>query len=697
MRIFYCVKSTPIDLLKDRPTSHKSSKIKIKFADPKAITRREFTSVDNIEYLEVTDSKTTERLRLAELYDRLMNREIFETMFEDLDHHNVFEEYRAFNEQFYKKIQDVVAEDDLIVVNDSSLFLLPSMTKARVAFRNLRFEGCFIEKVPFYRHILKNIVLAQKFFDSKESLDSFNNYMMCSYEMRDVEKGGCWYLKPYADKFAVIDTLEHILKLSRQSIANPACLMENKLSSRFNCELLKYLCNFEVPKIRKCVLTDVNLIHIEPFIKKNPHIHTRYLRSDVDLNEETSRMIQYLKKMYSTSFSVADPVEYTHIVAEMFFCDVFVGTQYREIAQLFGRPVIDDSYDPFKLSEEVERVVSGSELRKYSVIGEEEYLREFMEVNGYKIVLNQLSNEDEAIDRLSKEICALIYRPHKHQHEIEYYKKITGGEEDEIYVKKGSKMHTEHRESYHPIMFGENSYFDLKNKMRMKKPEPLNKEEVKRFWKESNKTILLDYDGTLTPIIDDPDKAVLSARAKDILMGLSKASKVVICSGRSQAKLDEWIPKEIEVYAEHGAFHRINGEWRTIKEKNNVLDVAREIMEYYLKRTPGTIIEEKTAGLGFHYRQAKNFCIDKLYTLLRKVGGENVQLGKMVIEIKASTKDCVCKALDPAICVGDDRTDEDMFKVCKGISIKVGEEESHATFYIKDVDGLLDMLSALIE
>ncbi|ELA42513.1 trehalose-phosphatase, partial [Vittaforma corneae ATCC 50505] len=193
---------------------------------------------------------------------------------------------------------------------------------------------------------------------------------------------------------------------------------------------------------------------------------------------------------------------------------------------------------------------------------EEEYLKEFMEVNGYNIVLGQLPGEDGTIDRLSKEICALICP--KLQSEIEYCKKIIGDTENGVYMKRGSKLPAEHKESYHPIIFGENSYFDLKSKRRMKMPEPLNAEQAKRLWEKSSKTILLDYDGTLTPIVEDPDKAVLSARAKEILMNLSKAGRVVICSGRSKAKLDEWIPKEIEVYAEHGAFQRVSGEWSTI-------------------------------------------------------------------------------------------------------------------------------------
>ena len=72
---------------------------------------------------------------------------------------------------------------------------------------------------------------------------------------------------------------------------------------------MSYFYNFSCPKKRKFILTKANLIDLEPSIKRNPHKHVRYLRSDVDLNEETHRMVEYLKKMLGNSFSVADTSE----------------------------------------------------------------------------------------------------------------------------------------------------------------------------------------------------------------------------------------------------------------------------------------------------------------------------------------------------------------------------------------------------
>lgn len=689
MKIFFCVKNSSIESLKDKPSIHKMSKIITKFSKPKTIARREFSSISNIEYLDISVD-----LRLAELYDKLMDRELFEASFVDLDHHKVFEEYKKFNEDFANNIKESVEPDDLFIINDSSLFLLPGLLNARFAFRNLRFDGCFIEKVPFYKEIIKNLCKSQKFFENKESLDSFNMYIMSSYEMKDVEKGGCWYLKPYVDKFAIIDTLEHILELLQRKSRGLLTLESKTLSKRFDNRLMRYLYEFPIPKLIKRILIDVNLTHLEPFIKKHPYVQIRYLRTGVEFNDDASKMIQYLKKMYVTNLSIADTTEYSEIVSEMFYCDVFVGSQYKEIAQLFGKPVVEEVYDPMILSEEVEKALFKKVVNKYDVIGEDEYLKEFMSVNGYEAVIDYSANENETIDRLSNLINTCVS---PNNTSLVHYKKINNMGEEEIYIKRNEKMEEGEKESYYPILSGENRYSELKKKRNLTVPPELNKEETIKYWESSNKTMLLDYDGTLTHIVNDPDKATLKDKTKDILIKLSRTCRVVICTGRPQKNMDEWIPPEIEVYAEHGAFHRVNGTWSSQGKKSDRFDMAKEIMQYYHIRTPGTAMEEKAMGLCFHYRMAPDFCVDKLYTLLRKIEGENVQLGKKIIELKGSNKGKTCKVVDPAICVGDDITDEDMFKVCKGLTIKIGEDKSIAKCHIKSVDEFIDFLEKLIE
>lgn len=691
MKVLFCLRSDPVDTLKNKSSTYKMSKIKPKFGNSKFLSRREFSSVENIHYLSI--SEFGEIPKLAELYDKIMNRQVFEVaVAADMCHLSMFQAYKDFNTKFYENIKNSVDEDDLIIINDSSLFLLPSMIKARVAFRDLHFDGGYIERVPFYSEILKNLCVAQKFFDNRESLESFEEYMETSYDTRDINQGGCWYIKPYVDKFIVIDTLEHLIEFIRRCNQNPGFLYDESLEERYSQSLMKYFYTLKFPKIQKSVLTNINLLYIEPFIKKNPDVHVRYLRTGLEFNEETDRMIQYLNKMYTSCFSVADTVEYAHVVAEIFYCDIFIGEDYKEIAYLLGRPVVGVTHDPFKLADEIYKAIECSTVTRYDVLGEEEYLKEIMNINGYETILQTATNDDLAIKKLTEEITGIISF-HNDRNAV-YYRRA---HEDGLYIKKGIQHTVERTESYYPVVYGKNTYLNIKKRKISREIEPLNRESAVEYWKKSKRTILLDYDGVLTPIINDRNKAVMNERTKETLIKLAKSSRVVICSGRTRDKLDEWIPKEIEVYGEHGFLKRVNGEWTKMKEPDEILGLSLEIMNYFADRTPGAEIEQKEAGLTFHYRNATLFNPDKLYTLLKKIAGNMVDVGKMVVEVKGAKKDYACKEVEPTICIGDDRTDEDMFRECTGISIKVGEGISLANGYLKDVDEVTDFLNALAE
>ena len=675
MKIIFCSRQDSIDALKDNPTAHKTSKIKTKFSDPKYIRNIEFRSVSNIEYLEFSEVPV-----YSTIYDSLMNRQLFEHNFHNLDHSSIFEKYVEFNKKMAEKINEILEDDDLVVVNDSSLLLLPTLVKARVAIRNISFDGCFIEKLAFYSEIIKSIVKAQKFFDTEESMNSFELYIRCSYEFSGFEKGGCWCIKPYIEKFLLLDTLEKIRQVGKNKI------------ERDN-DMAIYLKAFDFPKKVKTILIDSNLLHLEPFIKENPDVHIRYLRPKVEFNEELERMMQYLKKMYHNRISVADPIDYSHIVAEMFFCDVFIGTKYHELAQFFGRKVIKPTFDSFLLKDQVFNALRSDQLERYDVPGEEEYLMEFLNANGYELVIEKDRQMDEHIENILLELNETT-RPHSTPKD--YFERIREDGTKEYYSRKEDVVPQPLKISCLPLRIGSGGYLQLKKRTVPKELLPIDIEKIKEFWKKSNKTILLDYDGTLTPIVNDPDKAYPSERMIEILLRLNSKGKVVVCSGRRQAALDEWIPKEIEVYSEHGAFNRINGEWKSLFTSHVLVERCLEIMKYYVTRTPGTRIEKKEAGIVFHYREAdKIFDEGKLYSLLRRIGGENVILIKKGIEFKTGSKKDVTRRLEPAICAGDDTVDEDMFLNNKGVSIRVGPGKSFADGYVEDVPAFINLLDIL--
>jgi trehalose-phosphatase len=290
-----------------------------------------------------------------------------------------------------------------------------------------------------------------------------------------------------------------------------------------------------------------------------------------------------------------------------------------------------------------------------------------------KISSNELLNAKQALDSSECEDKDYILLAKK-QHED-----FVSDNEDDMLFKKSVKE------------------FKSKNTKEYKIPQKLDIDKIKRIWENSNKIALLDYDGTLAKIQPRPEMAKPTEELLLLLKRFNEKGRVIICTGRPKMCADEWFPKEIEVYAEHGACYRKDGKWHLVRVVEGIPE-CEEIMRYYGKRTPGSIVEIKTCGLCFHYRGVVGgFDSEKLYNLLKRVSGSNVVTGKDVIEVRSLSKDYVCNYLNPAICAGDDRTDEDMFEVSNKISIKIGKEESKANFYVEDVSDMLALMERLIE
>ena len=68
---------------------------------------------------------------------------------------------------------------------------------------------------------------------------------------------------------------------------------------------------------------------------------------------------------------------------------------------------------------------------------------------------------------------------------------------------------------------------------------------------------------------------------------------------------------------------------------------------------------------------------------------------KKGIEYRGGDKMKVCEIVEPALCGGDDFGDEEMFKGCKGISIRVGEGKSFADGFVSDVPAFIKLLGDL--
>lgn len=229
---------------------------------------------------------------------------------------------------------------------------------------------------------------------------------------------------------------------------------------------------------------------------------------------------------------------------------------------------------------------------------------------------------------------------------------------------------------------------------------------VNRYKRTQKRILFLDYDGTLVGFKSQIEQASPDTELYKILEDLTAdpQNHVVIISGRKYHNLEEWFGRlPITLIAEHGAWHKPqNVGWGKIPglDDNWKRDVF-PIMETFVDRTPGSFIEEKTYSLVWHYRRAQNGLGEqRANELMDTLGGlandKGLQLlpGNKVLEIKnveinkgkAALKLLENAGYDFIIALGDDYTDEDMFKVLpdNAITIKVGNTLSVAKFYLRN-------------
>jgi trehalose 6-phosphate synthase/phosphatase len=245
------------------------------------------------------------------------------------------------------------------------------------------------------------------------------------------------------------------------------------------------------------------------------------------------------------------------------------------------------------------------------------------------------------------------------------------------------------------------------------------KELVKRYISSKKRLIFLDYDGTLVPFTDVPEKAKPDDELLKLIWELADHSgtEVVIISGRDKDTLQKWFGKiDISLVAEHGAILRgENNKWEMIEPlsqewKKEILP----IMEFYEDRTPGSFIEDKEFSLVWHYRKTDTKfgemrARELVETINYLIANMNLQLleGSKVVEVKNSEISKGRTALhwieknkaDFILAIGDDWTDEDIFSVLPdwAYSIKVGHGSSAAKFRIKSPMEVRQLLKAILE
>jgi trehalose 6-phosphate synthase/phosphatase len=233
--------------------------------------------------------------------------------------------------------------------------------------------------------------------------------------------------------------------------------------------------------------------------------------------------------------------------------------------------------------------------------------------------------------------------------------------------------------------------------------------------------LLLDYDGTLVPFARSPELAAPDDELLLLLeqLAVTEGIQVDIVSGRPREPLGRWFGHlPISLWAEHGFWRRRHPDriWdAAVPLPSRWMAPVRSILEQFAASTPGAHVEVKAASLAWHYRAVPRDFGNRQAHELRLLLGDvlsnqpvEVLEGKKVIEVRMRgvSKGMVAQRIQAEgsngsllVAIGDDRTDEDLFRALPpdAISIAVGRGSAAARFYVDGHRSVRRLLGALAD
>jgi trehalose 6-phosphate phosphatase len=244
--------------------------------------------------------------------------------------------------------------------------------------------------------------------------------------------------------------------------------------------------------------------------------------------------------------------------------------------------------------------------------------------------------------------------------------------------------------------------------------------------------VFLDYDGTLTPIVDRPENAVISDSMRDAVRRLAQRTMVCVVSGRDRSVVADWMGIEDLVVAGSHGFDiggDISGDVgelpHAVTDFADLLATVIDRLRTQLERAPGAAVEPKRFSVAVHYRRVDAAHRDQVTAAVDDLLADypdqlKITPGKMVYEIQPKIdwdKGRAVQYLRHALGVdgpefvslylGDDITDEDAFKALKepinGIGVivadvsdpEVADRVTAADFVLESIGEVERFLSTL--
>ncbi|KAL0045650.1 hypothetical protein WJX82_000668 [Trebouxia sp. C0006] len=245
--------------------------------------------------------------------------------------------------------------------------------------------------------------------------------------------------------------------------------------------------------------------------------------------------------------------------------------------------------------------------------------------------------------------------------------------------------------------------------------------------------VFLDYDGTLTPIVKDPDRAFMPEQMRAAVRRVAQLFPTSIISGRGREKVEGFVQlKELFYAGSHGMdivgpkANSAPGDeqrlaFQPAAKYAPIMDSVFQALTHRVQEIPGASVEHNKFCVSVHFRNCSPDSYDAVVAAVKDTLHDHSNLkasrGRKVLEIqpqvdwgKGRALSHMLKALSLDDCedvipiyLGDDRTDEDAFKVLKqrgsgfGVLISNKMKDTDAKYTLTDPSEVMAFLTRLVE
>lgn len=613
----------------------------------------------------------------------------------------LWQAYREVNTLFAEAIGQIAEPGDTIWIQDYHFLLLPQMVRQRVPdaqigfFLHIPFPSYELFRLlPWRSDLLHGLIGAD--------LVGFHTFGYARHFLDSVRR-----VLGFEDKLGVIQIEDRLLKadafpmgIDYHRFADAGDLPEVRTeSARLTSEISDRNIIFSVDRLDYTKGIPERLIAFDHFLTQYPEYRTRVSLIQVTAPSRTGvEQYQQLKKQID---ELVGDINGRHGAVG------WVPVWY--LFQTQGFHALRALYD-------IADVALLTPLRDGMNLVAKEYIASKNDGLGVLVLSEMTGAASELVE-------ALVVNPQdKRQIADALHRALTMSDEEQI---RRNRAMQSRLANYDVRRWAQDFIESLRSVRQTETPltvHPLDKQRtsdlVDDYINANQRLIILDYDGTLVSFVNRPQDATPDPALYELLTALARDphNEVVLISGRGKEDLTRWLGHlNMGLVAEHGVWMRPRGgNWQTIEPLDDSWkESIRPILERFVERTPGSLIEEKTFALAWHFRQVSDELAavraQELKEILLQLTA-NLHLavleGDMVIEVKnvgiskgrAAGRWLAMQKWDFILALGDDWTDEDTFAVLpeSAYSIRVRFRPSLARFNLESSSDVRSLLQTLI-